>query len=73
MVKEEVNVWLNSFQNAINHFCENEFLQFTVTIWGKDREDNTVSEKVNVDKNEFFLFSIWNYDGTKINQFFGSI
>ena len=56
MVKAEMSAWLESFQTAINLFCENDFLQFTVTIWGKERNDNTKNSKVSVDENNYFPF-----------------
>ena len=30
---KEVETWLTSFQNAINYFARNDYLQFTAEIW----------------------------------------
>ena len=56
MVKAEMWAWLESFQTAINLFYENDFLQFTIRIWGVDRNDKTKSSKVSVDENNYFPF-----------------
>ena len=56
MKKKDVTNWLVSFQQALNIYATNDFLKFTATIWGGDRDDESKNQMVNVDSNEYFPF-----------------
>ena len=56
MKKKDVAQWLDSFQKAINHYATNNFLKFTVTIWGANRDDRSKHPKVSIDTQEYFPF-----------------
>ena len=49
--KKDVATWLDSFQKAIDFYATNDFLKFTVTIWGADRDDRSRHLKVAIDTN----------------------
>ena len=56
MKKNDVVLWLNSFQKALDYYATNGFLKFTVTIWGKDRNDRSKHTKVSIDTQDSFPF-----------------
>ena len=42
--------------NEIDKITGNDFLQFTAELWGADRDDNTLSNKVDVISKDVFPF-----------------
>ena len=66
-MKKDMISWLNTFQNRVNELLDSDNLQFTLTVWGADKEDSSESTKVTVDTNSFFPFLdmelFWNNNG----------
>jgi hypothetical protein len=54
--KQDVANWLRDFQNEINRVTKYEGLQFTVSIWGPEKKDNTPHPKVTVEKTDYLPF-----------------
>jgi hypothetical protein len=46
--KQEITKWLDDFQAEVNKVTKYDGLQFTVSIWGAEKEDSTTHEKVTV-------------------------
>jgi hypothetical protein len=47
--KQEITKWLDDFQAEVNKITKYDGLQFTVSIWGAEKEDRTTHEKVTVE------------------------
>jgi len=52
--KSDIIDWLDEFQHSVNELAENDFLCFTASIWGSNKEDGASSKIVSVaTKNTF--------------------
>lgn len=53
---EDMINWLGNFQKTVNELLDSENLQFTLTIWGADKEDGSKSKEVSVCAEAHFPF-----------------
>jgi hypothetical protein len=51
--KQEITEWLDNFQAELNKITKYDGLQFTVSIWGAEKEDGTIHEKVTVEPTDY--------------------
>ena len=56
LLKSEVAVWLERFQERIDELAESKFLKFTAVIWGNDKEDGKKYNNVLVNRSEYFPY-----------------
>ena len=56
LLKSEVAVWLERFQERIEELAESKFLKFTAVIWGNDKEDGKKYNNVSVNRSEYFPY-----------------
>ena len=56
LVKSEVAVWLEWFQERIDELAESKFLKFTAVIWGNDKEDGKKYNNVLVNRSKYFPY-----------------
>ena len=38
-MKKDMTVWLDNFQSRVNELLDSDNLQFTLTVWGADKDD----------------------------------
>jgi hypothetical protein len=52
----EVAKWLGIFQARVNHFADSKFLEFTVEIWGNNKDIGRKCKAVGTTNKNYFLF-----------------
>jgi hypothetical protein len=54
--KQDIVEWLEIFQHQVNHITGYDGLQFTVSLWGLDKEDGAPHDKVSIKQEDFLPF-----------------
>ena len=54
--KEEVNEWLIFFQWRVDCMAESDCLQFTMEVWGEDKNSNIKNEKLTYMNEKYFPY-----------------
>ena len=54
--KAELVHWYNRFQQRVNNLTGDDSLQFTMVIWGADKDDGTLTPNVTVDSKNYFPY-----------------
>jgi hypothetical protein len=52
--------WLGTFQERVNDLAGSEFLEFTVEVWGNDKDNGRKHKAVKATNNNYFLFRYGN-------------
>jgi hypothetical protein len=60
--------WLNVFQSEVNRVTKYEALQFTISAWGAEKEDDLIREKGTVEPTSYYLPLSWTWNSSGMTK-----
>ena len=54
--KQEMNDWLENFQNEVNKLAESECLEFTCEAWNIEENEKIINKNLTIVKNKYFPY-----------------